>query len=147
MQVGIHSANDPAFGQFATTPFPPYICILIFGLVPFLVMYYLLQDLLFFVMLSQTTKKMIAVAIAGMAIVTGAFADLSYVLTKLTGIALSWSFLFMIFGTGLVSVVITNLMGVTSAASALHKSLNEAHYGFFMLRSFGQQLEQVAQQK
>ncbi len=141
------AATDAQFGAFASRPMPSYICIIIFGIIPFLVMYYLIQDLFFFVMLSQTTKKMMAVAMAGIAIVTGAFADLAYVLTKLTNISLSWSFLFLIFGTGLVSIVITNLIGVTSAASAMHKSLNEALYGFNLLRTFGKQLEEVSKKE
>jgi hypothetical protein len=138
------AAKDAEFGSFAAKPMPSYICIIIFGLIPFLVMYYLIQDLLAFVFVRRTTKKMLAVAMASMAIVTGAFADVAYVLTKLTSISLSWSFLFLIFGTGLAAVVITNLMGLTSAASAMHRSLNEAHYGFMMLRGFGQQLEQAS---
>jgi hypothetical protein len=141
------AAKDAEFGAFAARPMPSYICVIIFGLIPFLVLYYLIQDLLAFVFVANVTKKMIAVAMAAMAIVTGAFADVAYMLTKLTSISLSWSFLFLIFGTGLAAVVITNMMGLTSAASAMHRSLNEAHYGFMMLRSFGQQLESASGKK
>lgn len=140
------ASRDAQYTQLAARPMPSYICIFIFGIMPFVVIYYLMQDLFAFVMISPTTKKLLAMVMASMAIVTGAFADMTYVITKLTNISLGYSFLFMIFGTGLAAVVITNLMGLTSAASAMHRSLNEAHYGFMMLRSFGQQLEQTAKE-
>ena len=141
------AAKDAEYAAFATSPMPSYICIIIFGLVPFLVMYYLIQDMFAFVFITPSTKKLMAVAMSAMGIVTGAFADVAYVLTKLTNISLSWSFLFLIFGTGLAAIVITNLMGLTSAASAMHRSLSEAQYGFQMLRTFGKQLEEISGKK
>ncbi len=59
-------------------------------------------------------------------------------LSKFGRISTSWSFVFLLFATGLATIAITNMVGATSAASAMTKNLLETREGLETLKSFAQ---------
>jgi hypothetical protein len=116
---------------------PPFVCFFGFGVLPFIFIYYFIQDILVFTLLQSNTRRVIAIAVGLISVYTGGFIGITVGLVK-----------FMKLATGLGTLLI--LLGIAFAASFfllmaenIHtyaqgmNTYTRMHYGIQTLKSIG----------
>ncbi len=109
---------------------PRWQCFLIFGFLPFLILYYLLNDILAFAFIRTNTRRLIAVFASLLTVMTGALANLVVSISSFVGLSTGVSFLMMIFLMAMLSMFLgqlTTTMGVVqSTTQAVQKVVTGA---------------------
>jgi hypothetical protein len=82
---------------------PPWVCYVIFGIFPFMVIYFLVQDILQFTILQASTKRAIALTIGLIGIFSGAFVGITVGLVKFMQFSTSQLTLFLLMGVALLT--------------------------------------------
>ena len=132
---------DPMFPDMAN-----WQCVLIFGLLPFTILYFFMHDILAFTMISERTKSMLALGVAIFAMqlkllvsVTNFLADLT---NNLLGGPLS------LFGLLIMMGIMGSLLGqfglTMRMAADASMGTGEAIYGLRTMRAIGRQVENQA---
>jgi hypothetical protein len=91
--------------SFMGADMPPWVCYVVFGIFPFLVIYYLVQDILQFTLLRSTTKRAVALAVAMLGIFSGAFVGITVGLVKFMNFSTNQATLFMLIGVAMLTSV------------------------------------------
>ncbi len=112
--------------QLLSMKIPAWQCFIIYGLLPFLIIFYLLNDILTFAFFRSTTRKLLAVFGALIAVVTGAFAELVIAVAKFTNLAVGQTFLGLIFGLALISVLIGQIALTASVTTKTVEAVSTA---------------------
>ncbi|HDR53354.1 MAG TPA: hypothetical protein ENN60_01620 [archaeon] len=112
--------------QLITQKMPSWQCLLIYGILPFFIIFNLLNDVLVFTFFKTATRKLIAAFGSLIAVMTGAFAQLVTALGSFVGITIGQSFLLLMLGLALVSVFLAQLSLTAEATSSTLKSVKQA---------------------
>jgi hypothetical protein len=136
-QSEIDKSNRVAI-QLMTEKRPAWQCFLIFGILPFAITYYLLNDILLFTMLRTNTKRLIAIFASLIAVLTGAFANLVVAVSSLVGMTVGQSFLLAIFSFAVIAVFLSQIMATAGATKATVKAVNDTVTAMMTLGAIGQ---------
>ncbi len=129
-------------------PFPKEManwqCILIFGMLPFTILYYFMFDILAFTMITDRTRNIIALAIAIFAVQLKFLINVTNFLAELTGGVLGGSF--SLFGLLIVMGIAGSLLGqfgvtMKTAADATYGT-GEVIYGLRTMKAIGRSVSQ-----
>lgn len=80
------------------TDMPPWVCYVVFGIFPFVVIYFFVQDILQFTLLRQTTKRAVAIAVALFGIFSGAFVGVTVGVVQFMNFSTGQATLFLLVG-------------------------------------------------
>ncbi len=105
---------------------PIWQCFGIFGLLPFLILFYMLNDILMFAPFTSRTRKLIAIFGSFLTIISGGFANLVFSISNFVGLSTGPAFLLIVFGLALLSIVISQVAVSVSAGKQAYKSAEEA---------------------
>ncbi len=112
---------------------PPWQCFIIYGLLPFLILYYLLNDILVFTYMRTNTRRLIALFGALAAITTGAFGNIVLSVSRFTNFATGTSFFLLILTLALISVLLGQFAISAGAGAAAANAARQAMAGMAML--------------
>lgn len=116
--------TDTGWNQFISNQFPKPICVVTFGLLPFMVLFFLLKDtIMYFIPLQQELKDFIAVFIALLSLMFGTFDNMVLLIAKLAGWSLSASFLIFMFGAAMFGAIFNQAMGMYLERQAANKRI------------------------
>ena len=119
--------------QLLTEKRPAWQCFFIFGLLPFFVTFYLLNDVLMFAYLRTNTRRLIAVFASLLAILTGAFANIIVAVASFVGLSVGQSFLMAIFSLAILSVFLGQLTVTAGVAQTTVSAVQKAVTGALVL--------------
>lgn len=128
--------------QLLTEKRPAWQCFFVFGLLPFFITYYLINDILTFAYLRTNTRRLIAVFASLLAVLTGSFANLIVAVASFVGLSVGQSFLLAIFSLAIFSVFLGQLTATAGVAKGTVEAVQSAVGGMMVLRG----LHQVGQQ-
>jgi len=112
---------------------PMWQCFFIFGLIPFFITYYLLNDILTFAYLKTNTRKLIAIFASLLAILTGSFANLVVAVGSFVGLSLGQTFLLAIFSLAILAVFLGQLTVTAGVAQTTVNAVQKAVTGALVL--------------
>ena len=84
---------------------PAWQCFLVFALIPFITLFFLIEDILQFTLFSPTTKHLISLLVSIIAVYTGAFAQFIWQLAFITAFTVQGTFLIIIVLFSMLSLV------------------------------------------
>ncbi len=128
--------DDAEWLKFIEKPMPPWQCYILFGMLPFTILYYFMFDLMAFTFVSGRTKRIVALAVAMFAVVFGAFTGVAYLLTTITNWA-TGSIIFLLLILGIASAVMGQLGMTMNMSATAAASVGEAYYGLKTLQAVG----------
>ena len=131
-QESISNSNQIAI-QLMTEKRPAWQCFFIFGLLPFLITYYLLNDILAFAYFRTNTRRLIAIFASLIAILTGAFANLLVAVASFVGLSLGQSFLAAIFAMAILAVLLGQITMTAGVAKSTVDSVTKVVGGALAL--------------
>ncbi len=102
---------------------PVWVCFTTFGLLPFLVLYFFLRDILSFTLLSRTTKQLISIFASLIAIQTGVFSGFVWQIARIANLSVAGTFLSVVIFMSIISMLLSWL-GISAGAAA--KATEEA---------------------
>ena len=110
--------EDTPFLQF-TNKIPIWVCFITFGLLPFLVLYFFLRDILTLTLLSKTTTQLISIFSSLVAIQTGMFSGFVWQIAKIANMSVAGTFLTVIIFMSVISMLLSWLgIGMSAATRA-----------------------------
>ncbi|MBR9680274.1 MAG: hypothetical protein GOU98_00425 [Candidatus Altiarchaeota archaeon] len=119
--------------QLLTEKRPAWQCFFIFGLLPFFVTFYLLNDILMFAYLRTNTRRLIAIFASLLAILTGSFANILVAVASFVGLSVGQSFLMAIFSLAILSVFLGQLTVTAGVAKTTVDAVQKAVTGALVL--------------
>lgn len=128
--------TDTEWLKFIEKPMAPWQCYILFGMLPFTILYYFMFDLMAFTFVSGRTKKIVALAVAMFAVVFGAFTGVAYLLTTITNWA-TGSIIFLLLTLGIASAIMGQLGMTMNMSATAAASVGEAYYGLKTLQAVG----------
>jgi hypothetical protein len=141
--------NDPSFDnsnkvavQLLTEKRPAWQCFFIFGLLPFFITYYLINDILTFAYLRTNTRRMIAIFASLLAVLTGMFANLIVAVASFVGLSIGQSFLLAIFSLAILSVFLGQITVTAGVAKTTVNAVQQAVTGALVLRNVAEASQQ-----
>ena len=144
-QEGVDKSNSIAI-QLMTEKRPAWQCFLIFGLLPFLITYYLLNDILAFAYFRTNTRRLIAIFASLIAVLTGAFANLLVAVASFVGLSLGQSFLAAIFAMAILAVLLGQITMTAGVAKSTVNAVQQVVTGSLMLSNIAKSGKQPPQQ-
>ncbi|MBR9681951.1 MAG: hypothetical protein GOV00_04100, partial [Candidatus Altiarchaeota archaeon] len=99
---------------------PAWVCFLTYGLLPMLVLYFFLRDLLDFTLFSALTKQLISIFASLMAVQVGMFSSFVLQIAKIAKMSAGGAFLSVVFFMSIISVLMS-WMGTGAKAAARAK--------------------------
>ena len=126
---------------------PMWQCFFIFGLLPFFITYYLLNDILTFAYLRTNTRRLIAIFAALLAILTGAFANIITAVSSFVGLSIGQSFLLAIFSLALLTVFLGQLTVTAGVAQTTVNAVQKAVTGALVLTNLASATQDKQQQE
>ncbi len=139
-QESISKSNKIAI-QLMTEKRPAWQCFFIFGLLPFLITYYLLNDILAFAYFRTNTRRLIAIFASLIAILTGAFANLLVAVSSFVGLSLGQSFLAAIFAMAILAVLLGQITMTAGVAKSTVDSVTNVVGGALALSNVNEALK------
>ncbi len=116
------SGGDRAVLQLLSMKIPAWQCFIIYGLLPFLIIFYLLNDILAYTLLSEKTKRAIALFGSLIAILSGGFAKLTQSVASFANLSIGGSFFLLMF----LIAAFTTVIGQIGVSATVTKELAEA---------------------
>lgn len=142
-QEDLDPSNKVAI-QLLTEKRPAWQCFFIFGLLPFFITYYLINDILTFAYLRTNTRRLIAIFASLLAILTGMFANIIVAISSFVGLSVGQSFLLAIFSLAILSVFLGQITMTAGVAKSTVDAVQQAVTGALVLRGVS---DALAQQK
>jgi hypothetical protein len=136
-QPGFDNSNKIAI-QLLTEKRPAWQCFFIFGLLPFFITYYLLNDILTFAYLRTNTRRLIAIFAALLAVLTGGFANIIVAVSSFVGLSVGQSFLLAIFALAMLSVFLGQLTVTAGVAQTTVNAVQKAVTGALILTNLSE---------
>jgi hypothetical protein len=133
--------------QLLTEKRPAWQCFFIFGLLPFFITYYLINDILTFAYLRTNTRRLIAIFAALLAILTGAFANIIVAVASFVGLSIGQSFLMAIFSLAILSVFLGQITVTAGVAQTTVNAVQKAVTGALVLRNVADATSQQNKQE
>ncbi len=93
-------------GGFMCEPMVPWQCFFVFGILPTLVLFLFMQDMLSFGFFQPRLRKTIALSVAAISVLSGVFSDFVVEMVKITNLGAGPAFLSTILILGLLSSVL-----------------------------------------
>lgn len=145
--AGAISEGQCTFYPAAGTNVPYWQCLIIFGILPFAVLYYFIIDLLTFTMISEKSAKVISVTVALMATIPMAgrgtlLVNVTERLIALAGLTTQgpYGFLWIILILGVASAILGQFGVTFNMASKVGQNALETFYGLRTLRAIGREV-------
>ena len=113
---------------------PKWQCFLVFGLLPFLILYHLLNDILAFAFLRTNTRRLIAVFASLLAVLTGGLANIIVAISSFVGLSTGTAFLMTVFLLALVSIILGQLTATMGVVQSTTEAVQKVVTGTLMLR-------------
>ena len=145
IQDNVDKSNSVAI-QLLTEKRPMWQCFFIFGLLPFFITYYLINDILTFAYLRTNTRRLIAIFAALLAIITGSFANIIVAVSSFVGLSVGQSFLLAIFSLALLSVFLGQLTVTAGVAQTTVNAVQKAVTGALVLTNLADATGQKGRQ-
>ncbi|MBR9680065.1 MAG: hypothetical protein GOU99_03385 [Candidatus Altiarchaeota archaeon] len=133
--------------QLMSQKIPPWQCFVIYGLLPFLIIYYILNDILMFAYFRSNTRRVIALFASLLAIMTGAFAQVIVAISGFTGLAIGSSFLMMIFSLAILAVLLGQFTVTAGVAASTTQAVQQAVTGALSLAAVARSFNQGKQEE
>lgn len=145
-QVGLDKDNNVAV-QLLTEKRPAWQCFFIFGLLPFFITYYLINDILTFAYLRTNTRRLIAIFASLLAVLTGGFANIIVAIASFVGLSIGQTFLVAIFSLAMLSVFLGQITVTAGVAKTTVNAVQQAVTGALVLRNVAQATSQQEKQE
>ncbi|HDR53353.1 MAG TPA: hypothetical protein ENN60_01615 [archaeon] len=123
-----YDSQSDTFIKF-NSQMPMWVCFLVFGLLPFLVVFFFLRDIVGFSTLSRTTKNLIVFFGSLVLIQTGWFSKFVWQLAKIAELTTGAAFFGVIIILSVASVVLSWLGGVARAGAKAQMEAAELGHG------------------
>ena len=114
---------------------PAWECLLIYGLLPFFLLYSLINDILAFAFMRTNTRRLIAVFASLLAVLTGAVANLVVAISEFVGISTSYGFFMLLFAMAIISVLLGQLTLTMGVAQTTVNAVQNALVGMLTLNA------------
>ncbi len=143
--IGLTNSTSCGFYR-SVGAIPVWACIFIFGLVPFIIVYYFTFDSLSFTFMSTRTKSMIALASALIASIPFGggtiIAQLNDVVFNVTSFTFNrqYGFFFIILVLGFLAAFFGQIAITSQMAGAATRSLQETFWGFRAMNQIGREM-------
>ncbi len=119
----------------------PWQCFLIFGALPFAVIYFFMQDMIGFAgFFSSRTRKVLSLGVAAIATMSGGLTSVSQQMNTIVKLGVGGSFISLIFALGLFTALLGQFTSMTQQMTQARVAKYELTEGFDMMRDLGRRL-------
>lgn len=116
---------------------PFWVCLVMFGIAPFFLIYYFSQDLLSATILKSDTRNALAITMAMVGVFTGAFMGITVAIVKFTRLSTNLGTLMLLIGMGVLVAFMMLVSSFGKTALSAAGTWEKVHYGIETLKQVG----------